>query len=69
MFNAHQRSTNRRWMILLSIAATARYEALTDDIKGAYLYTSVKENEPQIYIWVDKAVADILWEVSLMYRQ
>ena len=37
-------------MILLSIAATARYEILTGDIKGAYLYTSIKEDEPQIYM-------------------
>jgi hypothetical protein len=56
-------------MILLSIAATARYEVLTGDIKGAYLYTSIKEDEPQIYMWVDKAVANILCEVSPMYRQ
>jgi hypothetical protein len=40
-------------MILLSIAATARYDILTGDIKGAYLYTSIKEDEPQIYMWVD----------------
>ena len=51
-------------MILLSIAATARYDILTGDIKGAYLYTSIKEDEPQIYMWVDKVVADILCEVS-----
>ncbi len=55
-------------MILLSIAATARYEVLTGDTKGAYLYTTIKEDEPQIYMWVDKAVADILCEVSPMYR-
>ncbi len=34
-------------IILLSIVATARYEVLTGDIKGAYLYTSIKENEPR----------------------
>jgi hypothetical protein len=56
-------------MILLSIAATARYDILTGDIKGAYLYTSIKEDEPQIYMWVDKDVADILCEVSPEYRQ
>ncbi len=56
-------------MILLSIAVTARYDILTGDIKGAYLYTSIKEDEPQIYMWVDKAVADILCEVSPEYRQ
>ncbi len=33
------------------------------------LYTSIKEDEPQIYMWVDKAVADILCEVSPEYRQ
>jgi hypothetical protein len=56
-------------MILLSIAATSRYEVLTFDIKGAYLYTTSKEDEPQIYIWIDKAVAEILCEVSPEYRQ
>jgi hypothetical protein len=35
-------------MILLSIVATARYEVLTGDIKGAYLYTSIKEDEQQV---------------------
>jgi hypothetical protein len=33
-------------MILLSIAATARCDILTGDIKGAYLYTSIKEDKP-----------------------
>jgi hypothetical protein len=34
-----------------------------------YLYTSIKEDEPQIYMWVDKAVAINLCEVSPMYCQ
>jgi hypothetical protein len=51
-------------MILISIAATARYEVLKGDTKGAYLYTSIKDFEPQIYMWVDKAVGGILCEVS-----
>jgi hypothetical protein len=54
-------------MILLSIAA--RYDILTGDIKGAYLYTSIKKDEPQIYMWVDKVVADMPCEVSPEYRQ
>ncbi len=54
--------------ILLSIAATARNEVLTGDIKGAYLYTSIKEDEPQIYMWVDKAAANILCEVSPFFN-
>ena len=56
-------------MILLSIAATARYDILVGHIQGAYLYTSIKDDEPQIYMWVDKDVADILCEVSPEYRQ
>jgi hypothetical protein len=51
------------------IAATARYEVIPGDLKGAYLHKSIKEDEPQIYMWVDKAVADILCEVSPEYRQ
>ncbi len=46
-------------VILLSIAATVRYDVLTGDIKGAYLKTSIKEDEPQIYMWVDKAIKSV----------
>ncbi len=56
-------------IILLSIAATARYDILTGDIKGAYLYTTIKDDEPQIYMWIDKVVTDILCEVNPEYRQ
>ena len=44
------------------------YGVLTNDTKDAYLHTSNREDEPQIYMYVDKMVSKILCEVSPAYR-
>ncbi len=46
-------------MTLLYLSVGLNLERVTGDIKGAFLYSEIKEGDPSIYIWADKDIAEI----------